>query len=457
MKYQIVIWTLVLAAMLCGCQDTQEPETPEEEPVVQEFPRKESYQEKKYRIGSEAMEDQNWQRAIDYFKWIPDYLDASQLLEKATQMLEHENQRAQEEAWKKAYAAAEELRQQGEILAAAQAFDEIKEYSDARAQAQECWYQQAETYVENGDTRRAAIAFGKAGDYQDARDKSMELWDKVAIRKPISTWERNTSAIGENGYPRYTSRSPSEVVMELPAPIVAICEDRLLCQDGTVISDFAGRRKIEEVHDVVALSHDYGLRADGTLIRFTEDGLVFDEEFENVVAVDGCFGLFADGTIQRIRGYAEKNHEDVILDQWSQEKIVAISCSQWTWAALCADGRVLVDRNWIDVLENECTSDGYVIGWNDIIDIAAADTHMVALHADGTVSAIGENEEGACDVETWRDVVAVTCDNLHTIGVTSDGRILVTGMREIGEYIVPLPDEIREWTANTRYLRTRVE
>ena len=203
MKYQIVIWALVLAAMLCGCQDTQEPETPEEEPVVQEFPRKESYQEKKYRIGSEAMEDQNWQRAIDYFKWIPDYLDASQLLEKATQMLEQENQRAQEEAWKKAYAAAEELRQQGEILAAAQAFDEIKEYSDARAQAKECWYQQAETYVENGDTRRAAIAFGKAGDYQDARDKSMELWDKIAIRKPISAGEWDTSAIGESGYYRY--------------------------------------------------------------------------------------------------------------------------------------------------------------------------------------------------------------------------------------------------------------
>ena len=99
----------------------------------------------------------------------------------------------------------------------------------------------------------------------------------------------------------------------------------------------------------------------------------------------------------------------------------------------------------------------------DIIDIAVAYTHMVAVHADGTVSAIKirENEDRicdeTCDVETWRDVVAVACASSHTIGVTSDGRILATGSQRIGDYLSPLPDEIREWTANIRYLRTRVE
>ncbi|MGF9912173.1 chromosome condensation regulator, partial [Paenibacillus ehimensis] len=64
--------------------------------------------------------------------------------------------------------------------------------------------------------------------------------------------------------------------------------------------------------------------------------------------------------------------------------------------------------------------------------IAAGYRHTVGLKSDGTVTAVGDNKYGQCDVSGWRDMVAVAAGNAHTgnahtIGLKSDGTVVAVG------------------------------
>jgi alpha-tubulin suppressor-like RCC1 family protein len=42
-----------------------------------------------------------------------------------------------------------------------------------------------------------------------------------------------------------------------------------------------------------------------------------------------------------------------------------------------------------------------VVGWTDIIHVAAGRRHTVGLRSDGTVVAAGTNDHGQCGVGAW--------------------------------------------------------
>uniref|UniRef100_UPI0036DC3A45 hypothetical protein n=1 Tax=Streptomyces cyaneofuscatus TaxID=66883 RepID=UPI0036DC3A45 len=69
--------------------------------------------------------------------------------------------------------------------------------------------------------------------------------------------------------------------------------------------------------------------------------------------------------------------------------------------------------------------------------IAAGRRHTIGLRSDGTVTAVGDNKVGQCDVNGWRDMVAVAAGNVHmatntgnahTIGLTSQGTVVAVGL-----------------------------
>lgn len=70
----------------------------------------------------------------------------------------------------------------------------------------------------------------------------------------------------------------------------------------------------------------------------------------------------------------------------------------------------------------------------DIIAVAAGggsittpgNGHTVALHADGKVFAVGDNEYGQCEVGDWEHVVAIAAGDWHTVGLCEDGTVLST-------------------------------
>ena len=68
-----------------------------------------------------------------------------------------------------------------------------------------------------------------------------------------------------------------------------------------------------------------------------------------------------------------------------------------------------------------------VSGWTDIVAVAAGGNHTVGLKADGTVAAVGYNEDGQCNVSGWRDIVAVAAGSSHTVGLKADGTVVAVG------------------------------
>ncbi len=66
--------------------------------------------------------------------------------------------------------------------------------------------------------------------------------------------------------------------------------------------------------------------------------------------------------------------------------------------------------------------------------------HLVALKADGTVVATGNNDYGQCDVSDWKDIVAVDAGNNHTVGLTKYGTVVATGNNNKNQC------DVSEWT-----------
>jgi len=59
--------------------------------------------------------------------------------------------------------------------------------------------------------------------------------------------------------------------------------------------------------------------------------------------------------------------------------------------------------------------------------VAAGEDHTVGLSSDGTVVAVGYNDEGQCNVGGWRDIVQVAAGGYHTVGPKSDGTVVAAG------------------------------
>ena len=85
-----------------------------------------------------------------------------------------------------------------------------------------------------------------------------------------------------------------------------------------------------------------------------------------------------------------------------------------------ADGTVVAVG---DNQDGQCN----VSGWRDIVAISAVSSHTIGLKADGTVVAVGENKDGQCNVNGWRDIVAISAGNCHTVGLKADGTVVAVG------------------------------
>ncbi len=74
--------------------------------------------------------------------------------------------------------------------------------------------------------------------------------------------------------------------------------------------------------------------------------------------------------------------------------------------------------------------------WTDIVAVSAGSSilgHTVGLKSDGTVVAVGNNDKGQCDVDSWTDIVAVSAGDYHTVGLKSDGTVVAVGSNWYGK------------------------
>ena len=122
-----------------------------------------------------------------------------------------------------------------------------------------------------------------------------------------------------------------------------------------------------------------------------------------------------------------KDSENKRLEIWDEVAVrETVSAGNNHTVALKSDGTVVA------VGEND---DGQcdVDGWTDIVAVSAGRYHTVGLNSDGTVVAVGENYDDQCDVEDWTDIVAVSAGGLHTVGLKSDGTVVAVGENFSGQ------------------------
>ena len=81
-----------------------------------------------------------------------------------------------------------------------------------------------------------------------------------------------------------------------------------------------------------------------------------------------------------------------------------------------------------------------VSDWTDIVAISSGAHLAVGLKSDGTVVADGSNGFGQCKVSDWTDIVAVAAGVHHTVGLKSDGTVVAVGRNNDGEC------EVSGWT-----------
>ena len=257
-----------------------------------------------------------------------------------------------------------------------------------------------------------------------------------------------------------------------------------LRSDGTVVAEGWNRYDQCNVNvigwcDIVAVAagggHTVGLRSDGTVVAvgISRSGQCDVSSWSDIVAVaagnDHTVGLRSDGTVVAVGNDRcsqcdvgewkdiRMPSDDANLSVDSQDtagvnlpadspdtaqeaktvsgnqQAVSIAAGQHHTVGLRSDGTVVAVG---DNDDGECD----VGGWSDIVAVAAGYDYTVGLRSDGTVVAMGYNDDGECDVSCWSDIVAVSAGEVHTAGLRSDGTVVAVGSDYCGKC------EVSSWT-----------
>ena len=212
-----------------------------------------------------------------------------------------------------------------------------------------------------------------------------------------------------------------------------------LNQNGSAVAigeDYDGHENdVSDWTDIVEVDigyYAYGLKSDGTVVSTRENSGT--QEWSDItslaVANSSVIGLKSDGKVSLVpsetdskRAFEQKYAS--AISEWSDLK--AIDLSTYMALGLKKDNTVLVtpvnsywDKESIKEI-NKATE------WEDITAISAGNYHCVGLKSDGTVVAVGDSENGKCDVSDWTDIVAVDASSEHTVGLKKDGTVVATG------------------------------
>jgi len=139
----------------------------------------------------------------------------------------------------------------------------------------------------------------------------------------------------------------------------------------------------------------------------------------------------SEGLLVFIRGAADRGHGECDVGNWTDIRQVAAGSHHTV--GLKSDGTV-VAVGWND--DGECE----VGGWTNTTQVTAGSHHTVGLKSDGTVVAVGDNYDGQCDVGGWTGINQTAAGYFHTVGLKSDGTVVAVGSSSFGQC------EVGNWT-----------
>ena len=123
-------------------------------------------------------------------------------------------------------------------------------------------------------------------------------------------------------------------------------------------------------------------------------------------------------------GYQDARERSMAM--WDTIAARATLATGWSHtAALKSDGTVVAVGNNED---GQCN----VSDWSDIVALSVGEIHTVGLKADGSVITAGSNIAGQCGVSDWTDIVAISAGIVHTVALKADGTVVAVGDNGFG-------------------------
>ncbi|MBQ1575945.1 MAG: hypothetical protein IIZ83_03200 [Oscillospiraceae bacterium] len=357
------------------------------------------------------------------------------------------------------YRRAEELLSAGSPEEAEALFTSLGGFEDAADRALGCRYERASALESAGELSEAGALFASLGGYLDAETRLVRIATAVT---GISDEDEALSVFrGMTPEARAKREALGALRDALPQGIIAVGFYHTvgLQSDGTVVAcgdNSYGQCDVGALHDVKAVAagayHTVTLHSDGTVSAIGRDSeeQCATAEWRNVTAIAASdyatFGLTEDGTLlcTGFNDYTEP-------ESWSGLKTVA--GGSYNLAALRADGSVwsypalkgldaLRGAEAVDVNTGYAVAvlgDGSVVStnfdlsaWHDILAVSASSTAILALDAQGRVSAHFFRESDRLDFSSVTDAVAIAAGGTHFAVVLSDGSVRVFGETENG-------------------------
>ena len=177
--------------------------------------------------------------------------------------------------------------------------------------------------------------------------------------------------------------------------------------------------------------HTVGLKTNGKVVAVGDNskkqcGVDNWCDIVAVAAGNNCtVGLKSDGRV--LYAGVAGDYENLLRNNWRDIKAIDVGYGTVGGnhiVGLKEDGTVLATA---ERKGKETIGVCDVLGWRDIIAIAAGGYHTVGLKKDGTVIGVGKNQFDQCDFDGWHDVVSIAAGEYHTVGLKSDGTVVVAG------------------------------
>jgi len=161
---------------------------------------------------------------------------------------------------------------------------------------------------------------------------------------------------------------------------------------------------------------------EGTVVNLVAEGEEDYQFFKWTGDVDTIADVNAATTTITING----RYDITAHFRWSNITITQVTAGGYHTVGLKDDGTVVALG---DNDEGQCD----VGDWTDIIQVAAGTEHTVGLKSDGTVVAVGWNYHRQCNVDGWTDITQVAAGPVDTVGIKSDGTLVSAGRRAPGQ------------------------
>ena len=219
-------------------------------------------------------------------------------------------------------------------------------------------------------------------------------------------------------------------------PDIQICEGfwhtALLRSDGTVSSvgnNSEGQCNVQDWSGIRAIAagkfHTVGLCADGTVkaVGRNDYGQCNVQSWSGICAIAAedysTVGLCKDG---KVMSTGPNSDVQSIIQSWSN--VTHIWVGKRFTAAMTADGTFLCTDPEIQRLLREAPAN------RSDIQICKGFWHTALLRSDGTVSSVGNNRDGQCDVQDWSGIRAIAAGQFHTVGLCADGTVKAVGQND---------------------------